>query len=83
MTETMQTTTDHEQDHRAEKPDPIDAPPTCDMVEGCTEPIAYLDRKGYIYCTKHVKARQSYQPCRKLRPFELNRIRRGEQVERY
>jgi hypothetical protein len=61
------------------------AGPACDMVEGCTAEIAYLDEAGYIYCAPHGIQRQqdSWKRCRKLRPHELNRLRRGQQVERY
>jgi hypothetical protein len=60
-----------------------DTTPTCDMIEGCTEPVTYLDAKGYVYCTKHGLERQSYQRCRKLRPAELAKVRRGEALEAY
>lgn len=57
--------------------------PNCDMRKGCAAPVAMLDQKGYVYCAVHGAARQTSQPCRKLRPHELNRLRRGETVERY
>lgn len=55
----------------------------CDMVEGCTDPVTYIDRKGYVYCTKHGLERQSYQPCRKLRPAEITWITSGEPLAAY
>jgi hypothetical protein len=55
----------------------------CDMTEACAAPITHIDRAGYIYCATHGQERQSYEPCRKLRPFELRRLARGEQVTRY
>ncbi len=54
----------------------------CD-TEGCVEPVTHIDSKGFIYCTDHGQTRRHYQRCRKLRPHELNRLRRGEQVKRY
>jgi hypothetical protein len=57
--------------------------PRCDMHATCREGVTYLDSAGYVYCTKHGLERQSYEPCRKLRPYELKRLARGEPVERY
>ena len=45
--------------------------------------ITHIDAKGYAYCTPCGRIRQEYQNCRKLRPHELNRILRGEQLTRY
>ena len=56
---------------------------TCDMVEGCTQPVSYIDAKGYVYCEQHGKERQRYQRCRKLRPAELKVLRTGEPLEAY
>lgn len=57
--------------------------PICDMVEGCTAPITMIDMAGYVYCTRHGMERRGYEPCRRLRPHEINRLARGEQVQRY
>jgi hypothetical protein len=57
--------------------------PPCDMHADCDQPVAMLDQKGYVYCAVHGASRQTSQPCRKLRPHELNRLRRGELIERY
>lgn len=56
---------------------------TCEMDDACTEPVTHIDNKGFIYCTDHGVDRRWWVPCRKLRPHELNRLRRGEQVRRY
>jgi hypothetical protein len=57
---------------------------TCDMVDGCTEPIAYIDHKGYIYCAKHGPERKgSGIRCRKLTPAELKQLQAGGTVSRY
>ena len=56
---------------------------TCDMKKDCPEPVTHLDTAGFVYCTKHGLERREYEPCRKLRPFELRRIARGEQVTHY
>lgn len=55
----------------------------CDMEEGCTAPVTHIDQKGYAYCTKHGLERRDYRPCRKLRPWELHRLLRGEPLTRY
>ena len=55
--------------------------PTCDMDRSCKQPITHMDFSGWVYCTDHgVDRRHSGVPCRKLRPHELNRVRRGENV---
>ncbi len=55
----------------------------CEMSKTCTESVAYLDERGYIYCTRHGVDRQSYMRCRKLRPHELRKLGRGEVLTRY
>ena len=55
----------------------------CDMNRECTEPVSHIDDKGYGYCTAHGQQRQEYRRCRKLRPHELRRLQRGEQLTRY
>lgn len=55
----------------------------CDMTAGCTEPVAMIDNSGFIYCERHGRHRRTFRPCRKLRPHELNRLRRGQQVTHY
>lgn len=57
--------------------------PTCDGRKECPEPIAYIDHKGWVYCTSHGQHFQASRPCRKLRPHELRRILSGQPVERY
>lgn len=55
----------------------------CDMTHECTEPVTHVDNKGYIYCTAHGISRRDVRPCRKLRPHELNRLRKGQPLTRY
>jgi hypothetical protein len=55
----------------------------CDMTDACLNAPTYIDDKGYIYCEGHGKDRQCSHRCRKLRPHELNRLRRGQTVERF
>jgi len=55
----------------------------CDMVKDCAAPVTHLDRKGYAYCTPHGIERRGCQPCRKLRPWELRRLERGQPLARY
>jgi hypothetical protein len=55
----------------------------CDMDHDCTEAITHLDANGFIYCTDHGIGRRDWKPCRKLRPYELRRLERGDQIKRY
>jgi hypothetical protein len=58
-------------------------PLRCDMKHECTEPIAYIDDKGFIYCAPHGVARKYWRRCRKLRPHELRKLTRGEPLATY
>jgi hypothetical protein len=53
------------------------------MDHDCHQPPSMIDDKGHIYCAEHGIERRDWRPCRKLRPHELRRIARGEQVTRY
>lgn len=55
----------------------------CDMETDCVQPVTYIDNDGFAYCTGHGLDRQQWQPCRKLRPHELRRLQRGEQLASY
>lgn len=56
----------------------------CDMSSDCTEELAYIDDSGFAYCTDHGQMRQqSGRRCRKLRPHELNRLKKGLQLKSY
>jgi hypothetical protein len=55
----------------------------CDMREDCTAPVTHIDANGFIYCERHGIARRDWKRCRKLRPHELRRLQRGEQVKSY
>lgn len=55
----------------------------CDMTQNCPKPVAYIDDKGFAYCTDHGQQRQRHCSCRKLRPHELRKLQRGEQLSRY
>lgn len=57
--------------------------PTCEMTTTCTEPVAMMDNKGFVYCAGHGMARRAYCPCRKLRSHELHKIARGETITKY
>lgn len=57
--------------------------PHCDMAEDCDAPVTHIDRKGFAYCTEHGQARREYQPCRRLRDWELRKLQRGETLRRY
>lgn len=53
------------------------------MVKGCGGEVAYVDEKGFVYCVGHGVQRQERMRCRKLRPHELRRLVRGEQLDCY
>jgi hypothetical protein len=55
----------------------------CDMRNGCTGPVAYMDDKGFAYCAEDGLARQFHRRCRKLRPGELRKLHRGILLARY
>ena len=57
----------------------------CDMTEECEADVAMIDDKGFAYCANHGAARRvaGWSRCRKLRPYELNRLLRGDTIERY
>lgn len=55
----------------------------CDMTHDCMGEVTHIDDDGFAYCTPHGQTRQQYQSCRKLRPHELRRLQRGEQLKRY
>lgn len=55
----------------------------CDMEDGCPEEVTHIDDHGFIYCAHHGEVRKQWRHCRKLRPHELNRLKRGQQVARY
>lgn len=57
--------------------------PKCDGEAGCDKPVTHLDTAGFGYCTDHGIWRRQYEPCRKLTPAELNRLARGQQIEKY
>lgn len=63
--------------------DPTTKKPRCDMEKDCLEPVTHLDQKGYVYCTEHGLDRRRFRPCRKLRTHEINKLNRGEQINRY
>jgi hypothetical protein len=53
------------------------------MTSECERPVSHLDQDGFVYCAAHGLARRGWQPCRKLRPYELRRLERGETITRY
>lgn len=55
----------------------------CDMATDCLSPVTMIDRKGYVYCAADGIERRFYVDCRKLRPHELRKLERGEQLARY
>lgn len=55
----------------------------CDMMINCRRPVTMIDAKGYVYCTEHGLQRRTVMPCRKLRPAELAKLARGEQIAKY
>lgn len=61
--------------------------PKCDgwCERDGSAPLTHIDESGFAYCTPcGVKRQQDgWKRCRKLRPHEINRIMRGEQLRRY
>ncbi len=55
----------------------------CDMKHDCEEPVTHIDQAGFAYCTTHGEQRRSYEPCRKLSPWEIRKLERGEALSRY
>ena len=55
----------------------------CDMDKSCMSEVTHIDCSGFVYCTDHGVARREWKCCRKLRPHELNRLKRGEPLTRY
>lgn len=55
----------------------------CDMGHGCEAEVTHIDDHGFVYCARHGEQRKRWRRCRKLRTHELNRLKRGQQVERY
>jgi len=50
----------------------------------CSGPVTHLDDSGFAYCTTHgVHRRESGEKSRKLRPWELHKLERGEPLPRY
>lgn len=59
--------------------------PQCDAKHECHAEVAYIDDRGFAYCKDCGPSFQGtiWRRCRKLRPHELNRLRRGQTIERY
>lgn len=56
----------------------------CEMSGLCTEAVAMLDNKGFIYCATHGMERRRWgTPCRSLRPYEINRLRLAKTILHY
>lgn len=55
----------------------------CAMAETCHDEVAMIDDSGWVYCKNHGLQRRSWKRCRTLRPHELNRLKRGEQITKY
>ena len=56
---------------------------TCDMEKDCIAPVAMIDTAGFIYCENHGLDRRQWEPCRRLRDWELRRLERGKPLTRY
>jgi hypothetical protein len=53
------------------------------MDEECSKEVTMIDDKGFVYCGDDGLLRRDWRRCRKLRPHELNRLRRGEPLRAY
>ncbi len=52
----------------------------CDMHKDCKRKIAFIDRKGYLYCRKHVVTRAMYVSCRRLTDEETKTLESGNTI---
>jgi hypothetical protein len=53
----------------------------CDMTRDCTHPVTHIEEKGWAYCEIGANGRRSGgRYVRKLRPFEIERMRAGLQI---
>lgn len=68
---------------RSVMPTPEEHGITCDMREGCAEPVAMIDTAGFVYCEGHGLDRRQWEPCRRLRGWELRRLGRGKPLTNY
>lgn len=56
----------------------------CDMDHECRTEVAMIEAGGWVYCVAHgVYRRSGGRRVRMLRPHELNRLRRGQQLTSY
>ncbi len=58
----------------------------CDNMTGrpdCPGDVTMIDTAGFAYCTPCGMTRRDYEPCRKLRPWELRRLMAGRPLARY
>lgn len=55
----------------------------CDMKADCNELVTHIDDKGFVYCTAHGVRRRDWRPCRKLRSWEVNRLKADKALSRY
>jgi len=53
------------------------------MKKDCTNVVTHIGEKGYVYCQQHVGSRQGWERCRKLRPWEIDRLKSGKQLQSY
>lgn len=57
--------------------------PTCEMTKTCSQPVTMIDSSGFVYCSAHGLSRQGWRLCRKLRPYEIRRLERGDSLTKY
>lgn len=55
----------------------------CDGWCENTGAVAMIDQGGYAYCEPCGMTRRQYEPCRKLRGWELRKLERGGQLAHY
>lgn len=49
----------------------------CAGAKECTGPLAFVDRKGWVYCDKHGAQSAGRTGMRKLRQIDVTRIEAG------
>lgn len=55
----------------------------CDMSHDCTRTVTHVEEKGWVYCAEHGIARRTHRRCRRLRPWEVLMLRKGQPLPSY
>jgi len=55
----------------------------CEYCETCLNEVTNIDEKGFIYCKYHGEVRKQSKRCRKMRVYEINRLKSGLKIKKY